>query len=316
MDFALQAASNHKRLDELSTLVRSIVDLMPASESMAAIAAERLANRPFLRAEHETPLLTLLEGASGPLEFLRKPVIALLRTLWDNIGRGSNGDAGDLLVLFEQSVDSPLFALAVERLILLDRYRAAVVSRLCQIGDSRLIDQAGRAAALRLPFADAVSTIGTMRSSLGHVHLGAYTALAERFPSELSRHYEECLASGVRPRHREEVIAALGNYTDSSIGMPAASLAFDGDSDPRVRGVALLAMGSSAALEVFQPRLTVAIEDARVSRAFVVNALCNAAPRLDPNWLKMTIDVVLASGGVDESLQRRLEHLKSQYLPK
>jgi hypothetical protein len=186
---------------------------------------------------------------------------------------------------------------------------------LCENGESAALQAASLVAALRLPFATAVEVLSRLRSAREHLHLGAYAALAERFPNELAAHYQEALGAGVRPLHREQVVSALGFYTDGKVGLPQVLLAFDQDPAPRVRDTALMALGGNAPVADFQPRCMTAIEDSTVPRSLIVNALGNAATRVDANWLDQATRALALSAGITPQVAARIEQLRTQHLP-
>jgi hypothetical protein len=315
LDVSLQRMTNEMPSREgRRPLVAAMIAAMAAHSPMASVVHGLLHRTEYLDVEHEVPLIGLAKAARGDLAYLAPMVRDLLVTLWGNLGAESNARVGDLLLYFESGGDAALRAAAVARLILSDRYRELVVARLIELQDLDLMQEACNAASRELPFAAAVEVLAALRGATDRGYFLAYTVLAERFAEPLVRHYEETLGQANQPRHREQIVAAVGH--DRLHGPATAKLAFDQDSDPRVRGVALLALAAHADVSVFRVRFERVVTDPSIDRGFVVNALRNHARRADVNWLDGITTAMLAHGGLTSGQQHQIEQIRATYVPK
>lgn len=315
LDLSLQRMTKEESSrQDRGPLVAAMIAAMAAHAPMASVVHGLLHRTQYLEVEHEVPLIGLAKAACGDLAYLAPLVRDLLVTLWGNLSAETNARVGDLLLHFESGGDPTLRAAAVARLILSDRYRELVIARLIEVQDLDLMQEACNAAAKELPFTAAVEVLAALRGATDRGYFLAYAVLAERFAEPLARHYEETLGQANQPRHREQVVSAVGH--DRLHGPATARLAFDQDPDPRVRGVALLALAAHADVSVFRVRFERVVADPSLDRAFVVNALRNYARRADVNWLDGITTAMLAQGGFTAGQRSQLEQIRTTYLPK
>jgi hypothetical protein len=319
LDFNLQQMTADPRLSKKRPeLVSSVLAQMPIAPDFASLALHLLKDAPYLEAVHEQVLLDMARAATGEVAFLEQPVKQLLLTLWANLAKDGQGNYGDLLTYFDDSMNEVLRAAATQRLLASDQYRHIAVAKLVASGDSAAVAEAALFAAKSLPFATAIDTVRTLRCAFEHTHFSAYTLLVEKSPQLMVEHYQACLAESTTPRHREELVVAVVNYADERTAISQACLAFDQDPDPRVKGVALLGLANRQAVDEFRSRFELAVGDralAAIPTDYLILSLRSIAPRLDANTLDRATAIVSAMS-LSEQQRARVEKIRRDHLPR
>lgn len=320
LDLTLQfQAKQQPDKSQLSLLVLEMLERMAHHADYATLVTQLLAHKPYLSEEHEGMLLDLSMQSQLGKSFLEKQVKILLLTLWSNMkNTPAEGSYEDLLWYFEDQKNQALQSAAMERLLASDKYRHLVIERLvASKNDERMYDAAAYAARTLEPEV-AIAIVAELKSAAEETHFGqAYMTLAQRHAEALGKHYEHCLGNANLPRHREQAIMALGHYSGSS-GLEYAKMAFQNDPNHRVRGVALLAIASSAANSEFERCFDVAIADSefhsQLGIFYLANSLSNHARRAETNFLDRASRAVLDLPGIKQPERATVENIRRQYL--
>ena len=123
--------------------------------------------------------------------------------------------------------------------------------------------------------------------------------------------YEESLAANLDPKHREQAIASLAwNIEDSELKSEVAARAFRDDPEPRVRGVAIMALGGSAKPEVFRESFQLALKDPAFRRSHLSGALSNYASRNDAESVAGMVEALLKDPSLSDKDRKSLEALR------
>ena len=319
LDFELQQMTKGAvRADSRSALVSELLDRMPVARDWAGLAVGLLAGQPYLGAEHESVLLGMAGMAHGELAFLTQPVKVLLVTVWKNLGDRRGAHLEELLRVFDDP-DAGLLGLAAQQqLLLYDEYRDLVVQHVLKSKDLEAVRELAVFAAEALPLQTAIEVTATLKEGAASANLGgAYIALVERSQVDLEGSYRDALSSGLKPGHREQAVLAIANYGEQGAAAFARE-AFDRDPEPRVRGVALLALGANADPEEFRDCYQRAVEDRGLQDPrqlpYLVSALSNHAPRADRAFLDTATAALLARKGLPQHHAAAIEALRRRYL--
>lgn len=300
-------------------IVRAMLDLMLVHEDVARLVHGQLHRRKHLDATHEPQLSSMLPIAAGELRHLRPMVLDLLLDLWVDMPDRS----ADLMLLLDGAEGPDAKRGALARLLLIPRYRELALERIATSQDIRAMDEGALLAARNLDADEAIRIAQTLKSCReAELHpLNAYTILAERFPKELLASYQDALARGVHPAHRENAVQALA-FQSGDVGASAADLAFTHDSELRCRGVGLLALARLPTND-FARHFDRALADASFTSGsfgpvYLANALRNHAPRCsDVNFLDRATSTLLALLPADMAQARsHVEAIRRQHVPR
>lgn len=308
----------------LAATVALLLDAMVTGAGVAGIVADVLADRPYLDASHEGRLLALARSAQGDLQFLAEPVRRLLVTLWGNRERaGDAAPVGDLLAWFGDPDAGVLGAAALERLLADERYRQVAVDRLCRDKRPQEMTQAALQAARTLPAAAAIDVVRALQTGFPeHSLFAAYGWIASTDPAALQADYERCLADGVMPRHRAELVSALATLGQGPGGLRVADLALRSDPDPRVRGTALLAWCNRAPIADAAAALDRAIADPAFDVHYDLDAVVFAVqalairPERDVNTIDRVTAFLLVQPALSTVARRVLEDVRRESVPR
>lgn len=325
-DITLQQMAHEVRdgsSSRVAVTVALLLDAMVAGPDFAGLVADVLADAPYLDASHEDRLLALARAARDELQFLADPVRRLLVTLWSN--RSQAGDAtavADLLAWFGDPEAGVLGEAALQRLLAEERYRMLVVERLCREKRPQAMTMAAMHVVRTLPAAAAIEVVRSLQTGFPeHSLFAAYGWLAAADPGALHAEYERCLADGVLPRHRAELVSALGTIGQGEPGLRVAELALRADPDRRVRSTALLAWCNRAPIGEAAAALDRATGDPAFGARYDLDAVVFAlqALAMRPDHDLNTIDRVSAFLLVQPSLsviaRRAVEEVRREHLP-
>lgn len=319
LDFELQQMTKGGvRTEQRSALVVQLLDRMPVAKDCADLAAALLRGQPYLDEEHESALLHMAGMADGEYRFLAQPVKQLLVTLWRNLGARRGAHLDELLRVFDDPEAGLIGRAAQQQLLLYEEYRELVVQHVLQSRDPEAVRELAVFAAQSLPVPIAIEVTATLKEGSAEAHLGgAYITLVERSQGELEGSYRGALTAGLKPGHREQAVLAIANYGERDAAAFARE-AFERDPEPRVRGVALLALGSSAEPEEFRDCYQRAVAEPSFREpgqlAYLVSALSNHAPRADRAFLDTATAALLARGDLPQHHAAGIEALRRRYL--
>ncbi|MBL9079945.1 MAG: hypothetical protein JNL08_20795 [Planctomycetes bacterium] len=300
-------------------LVAAMLDGMLVAEGLAEMVFRLLQHRSYVEPVHEPSLTALLGAATGELAHLKPMVMDLLLDLWLRMDDRN----ADLLALCEGQQGSETQRAALARLLCTTKYREFALDRIKASKDYVCMTDAAMLAARMLDGPTAIAIVQALKSTpeAELQPVGAYSVLAERFPEQLEASYEEALARGVMPAHRENALQALA-FLPEGRGIDLARRAFESDGHARVRGVSLLALARLPTAE-FASLFDIAVADAEFVGStfgpdYLSGALRNHAPRCtDPNFLDRATNTLLAilpSGKVQ--VRGAIEALRGQYVPR
>ena len=313
LDFELQQMSRAAiRAEQMSALVSSLIERLPFSAKYAALVQTLLEGQPYMGPEHEGPLMDLAPTAYGDLSYMAEPIRVLLVTLWEQLGGDRETDV-ETLLRYLNDPSGGVLGLAAQQALLKDpKYRDLVVACLIQAGDEAAMNDMATFAAKELEVEGAIAVTKALRGAAQYTHFGgAYAALSERAPSELLESYGESLAANLDPKHREQAIQSLAwNIEDPALKSEVAAKAFRDDPEPRVRGVALLALGVNAKPEVFRESFDLAMKDPDLRRSYLVGALSNHASRNDPEAVTGMVEALLKDPSLNDKDRKSLEALR------
>lgn len=308
---------------DLTHAVELLLDAMVGSADLAEFVGDLLADEPYFGKAHEGRLLELARAAAGELRFLAEPVRRLLVTMWANLERTGHSDlVADLLAWFSDPKAGVLGEAALERLLADERYRGVVVDRLTHAKQPQATAAAAMFAVRNLAAPTAIDIVRALQSSYPETSLfPAYGWLASTAPAALFADYERCLADGVMPRHREELVSALGTLGQDGASLRAAELAFASDPSPRVRSVALLALCNRAPSDRAVAALDAALADPAFDRRYDLDAVAMAVqalalrPDREVNTLDRATQFLLAQPALSATGRSTLEAVRREYLP-
>ncbi|MBI1382491.1 MAG: hypothetical protein GC161_15545 [Planctomycetaceae bacterium] len=319
LDFELQQMTKGGvRTDQRSALVSALLERMPVAKDFADFAAALLRGQSYLGGEHEPTLLQMANMAEGEYQFLAQPVKQLLVTVWKNLGERRGAHLDELLRVFDDPDAGLIGRAAQQQLLLYEEYRDLVVQHVLQSRDPEAVRELAIFAAQSLPVPIAIEVTATLKEGSAEASLGgAYITLVERSQGDLEGSYRDALTAGLQPGHREQAVLAIANYGERDAAAFARE-AFERDPEPRVRGVALLALGSSAEPEDFRDCYQRALgepsfRDPR-QLSYLVSALSNHAPRADRAFLDMATAALLARGDLPQHHVAAIEALRQRYL--
>ena len=89
-----------------------------------------------------------------------------------------------------------------------------------------------------------------------------------------------------------------------------AAKAFRDDPEPRVRGVAIMALSRSAKPEVFRESFQLALKDPAFRRSFLSGALSNYASRNDAESVAGMVEALLKDPSLSDNDRKELEALR------
>lgn len=233
-------------------LVQALLDVMPQDRSLAELGSAVLADRPFLRAAHETTVLALVQRASEGA-FERRTATRLLLTLWANLqrtGERTSDELSRLALLLLADADPGKRTAACRQLLGDARYRPLVLAWLREHGDRAVATEIAGMAASDLPPADALAVLRELAPVLQRAP-NAFLVLGARAPELLADAYRELLATDTQPAFRSDLVAGVG-FVPSAEGREIAELALRDDPAPDVRiqaAFALTAIGNPGAGE-------------------------------------------------------------------
>lgn len=299
-------------------LVGSMLDAMLVTEDVAMVMFDLLRRRPYVEPLHEPSLVALVDAATGSLAYLRPMANELLMDLWLRMDDRN----ADLLALCDGHAGAASQRAALARLVCSDRYREFAMDRIKASADIVCMNEAAMLAARRLDAQTAISIVQTLKSTPAAElqPISAYNVLADRFPDELGESYQDALARGVMPAHRENAMQSLAFLPDGK-WLDFAKRAFDSDDSKRVRGVCLLALAQLPS-EEFARYFDVLVADTTFllspqGPSYLAAAIGNHAPRCqDPNFLDRasnTLLSILPSGA--RQARQSIEDLRRQYIP-
>lgn len=319
LDFELQQMTKGGvRTDQRSALVSDLLQRMPVAKDCANFAAALLRGQPYLGEEHESALLHMAGMSDGAYSFLAQPVKQLLVTLWKNLGARRGAHLDELLRVFDDPEAGLLGLAAQQQLLLYEEYRDLVVQHVLQARDPEAVRELAVFAAQSLPVPVAIEVTATLKEGSAEASLGgAYITLVERSQGDLEGSYRDALTAGLQPGHREQAVLAIANYGERDAAAFARE-AFERDPEPRVRGVALLALGSNAEPEEFRDCYERALGEPSFrdpgQLAYLVSALSNHAPRADRAFLDTATAALLARGDLPQYHVAAIEALRRRYL--
>jgi len=313
LDFDLQQMSRASiRAEQMSALVSSLIERLPFSAQYAGLVQTLLEDQPYMGPEHEGPLMDLAPTAYGDLSYMAEPIRVLLVTLWEQLGEERATDV-ETLLRYLNDPSGGVLGLAAQQALLKDpRYRDLVVACLIQAGDEAAMNEMATFAAKELEVEGAIAVTKALRGAALYSYFGgAYGALSERAPGELLGSYEESLAANLDPKHREQAIASLAwNIEDPALKLEVAAKAFRDDPEPRVRGVAIMALSRSAKPEVFRESFQLALKDPAFRRSFLSGALSNYASRNDAESVAGMVEALLKDPSLSDNDRKELEALR------
>lgn len=322
VDLQLQARRDHPAaLGAPTKLVGVLLDHMAFRVDLGQFAHGLLNRKPYLGREHEPIVRAMLQAAVGEQAYLAPLARDLLLTIYLNV----DADNVDLLMMAQGGDGSEAQTAALHRLLLSPQYRDFAVAQLIASRDGQRMNNAALFAAENLDAEQALHVVIALKSTPEgeNTHFFAYMRLRERAPEALAASYEAALASNTLPAHRMNALWQLGNI-EGARGRELATLGFREDPSPRVRGVALLVLGSSLASADFEPMFDQAIGDAALRAApfgwsDLVSALGNHARRkggTDVNFLDRATRALLSGlPGDRDDLRSRVTALRREYVP-
>lgn len=281
IDFWLQRTSQDTALDAdvARRSVSAFLERLLFHEPYHDLLARQLLAGPHVRPEHEPEILTLLDAAKGDYAFAAPTLARLLAQLW------ARSPGAEALVVQALGTDRALARAALEAMLLRDGSRDDALRILDSRRDIAMVEEIARAISHTIDVKAGVDVVRHMKSAYPHAGLTvAYAALAGRQASFLAGDYRATLLDPASVSHRKELVAALGNYSSSG-RVRHAQFAFENDTNPHIRGVALLALGAEASVRDFDLYLERAMADPELmtlgTSHYIVNAIGNRGQRGD-----------------------------------
>jgi len=300
-------------------LACSILASFPVRPDLIALLGPCLDGQPYLQKSHEDQVLLLAELALGQ-PVMRDLVSSLLFTVWTNI-RNTGAIPSDVLtsiVLAHRQSDNPSKRIAAWRFLLANAnpaLRELVIQQLLDKKDLGAMRILGLSVVATEEPAAALKVLKRLAPLCAGQLTSAYLTLGHKDRVLIREEYESCLAAGIFPYHRAQLINA-----SVVAGCTLAKMAWDHDPELRVRRNALLILSGCGSVEQANSALHLALDSADFGGGPGVSVVvagfeCVAGRSGNPNQISRLLTRLEANPFLASTDREVLRRIRKQYLP-